>query len=292
MSWAENSTGESLRAARTARVPTGPEGRVVRLPASMFRSRTFHSLVGVTARSTTVMLARTSAKWCTRIVQRDFALGSTGLGGGAPSLAVASRLRMSEKLNSAGLTRTRFTVGAVSRSSAIRTLPKMTDHGTTRTSKRSNSTKAWAGSASASRNFLMATRPVKRLMSMSSMLAARPVMAGICWRACHFTISGRLQTKATPKTSSTPRTISQRLSRRVMIFRPPRSDGRLARGRFQERVHAREVAAAEAVGGCEPVDLLGGRRHEERHPEVACGVDGQPQVLAHEIGHEAGLVVV
>src|SRR5712664_2094376 len=292
MSWAENSTGESLSAARTARVPTGPDGRVVRLPASMLRSRTFHSLVGVTARSIAVMLARISAKWFTAMVQRDLALGSTGLGGGAPSFGVAIRFRVSEKLNSVGLTRTRFTVGAVRRTSATRTLPKTIDHDTTRTSKRSNSTKVWAGSCSASRNFLIATRPVKRLMSMSSMLAARPVMAGICLSACHFTISGRLQTKATPSTRSTPRTISQRRSRRLIACARPRLDRRLVRGRLQERVDAREVAAAEPVGGREPVDLLGGGRHEQRHPEIAGRVHREPQVLAHEVGHEARLVVV
>ena len=62
MSRAENSTGESLSAARTASVPTGPDGRVVRLPASIVRSRTFQSPVGFTARSVTVMLARIRAK--------------------------------------------------------------------------------------------------------------------------------------------------------------------------------------------------------------------------------------
>ncbi len=185
---------------------------MVRLPASMLRSRIFHSLAGVTARSSAEMLARTSAKWSSAMVQRDLALGSGG-GGGAPSFEAARRWRMSEKLNSVGLRRTRFTVGAVRRNSATRTLPKMTDHGITRRSRRSKSTKVWAGSASASRNFLIATRPVNRLMSMSSMLACRPVMAGICLRACHFTISGRLQTKAIPSSRITPRTISQRRSR-------------------------------------------------------------------------------
>ncbi len=213
MSWAENSSGESLSAARTSSLPTGPEGRVVRLPASMLRSRIFHSLAGVTARSSAVILARISAKCSTATVQRDLVLGSGGGGGGAPSFEAARRRRMSEKLNSVGLRRTRFTVGAVRRNSATRTLPKMPDHGITRRSSRSKSTKVWAGSASASRNFLIATRPVNRLMSMSSMLACRPVMAGICLRACHFTISGRLQTKAIPSSRMTPRTISQRRSR-------------------------------------------------------------------------------
>ena len=62
MSRAENSTGESFSAARTARVPTGPDGLVVRLPASMVRSRTRQSPAGLTARSVTVMLARMRAK--------------------------------------------------------------------------------------------------------------------------------------------------------------------------------------------------------------------------------------
>ena len=130
-------------------------------------------------------------------------------------MAVASFRRMSEKLNSVGVRRTRLTVGAVSRSSATRTLPNTPDHGITRTSNRSNSTKVWAGSASARRNFLIATRPVNRLMSMSSMAAARPVIAGICLSACHFTISGSDQTKAMPTTSRAARTISQRFSRRL-----------------------------------------------------------------------------
>jgi len=52
-----------LSAARTARVPTGPDGRVVRLPASMLRSRTFHSLTGDTTRSVAVMFARVIRVW-------------------------------------------------------------------------------------------------------------------------------------------------------------------------------------------------------------------------------------
>src|SRR4029434_3109328 len=83
MSCAENSTGDSLSAPCTASVPSGPAGAVVRLPASMVRSRIFHSLTGFTARSVAEMFARISANWSSATTQRDCASGPVGraLGG-------------------------------------------------------------------------------------------------------------------------------------------------------------------------------------------------------------------
>ena len=69
---------------------------------------------------------------------------------------------------------------------------------------------------------------------MSSMEAVRPVIAGICLSACHFTISGSDQTKAMPTTSRAARTISQRFSRRLSGRIVPRLDRGLARGRLEE----------------------------------------------------------
>jgi len=107
------------------------------------------------------------------------------------------------------------------------------------------------------------TRPVWISISQNSWCdVLMATGAGLVNRHYHphevfaFTISGRLQMKATPSTRSTPRTISQRRSRRLIACAPPRLDRRLVRGRLQERVDAREVAAAEPVGGREPVDLL------------------------------------
>src|SRR5216110_1246468 len=67
--------------------------------------------------------------------------------------------------------------------------------------------------------------------------------------------------------------------------------GRLAARRLEKLVHDREVLAAETVRGREAEDLLGRRRHEDGYAQIARRADREPEVLGHEVRHEAGRVV-
>ncbi len=136
-----------------------------------------------------------------------------GAAGGRASPDDVSR---SEKLNSAGPVRTIRSDGAVRATSTRSTRERSRASGETWTSSRSNSAKGSGPSRSPRRKPLTASRPVKRLRSMSPMATARPVCLGIRSRATRRTISGSAQRTAPARRPATATAMSVPLRNRLM----------------------------------------------------------------------------
>ena len=226
MSWAENSTGESLSAACTARLPTGPErlrGEIAGLdrevPDLPLAGRLHRAIgdrdVGPDQREP-IEPERPARLGLGRSAGGDGAgavdVGEPGQDVGEVELGRAQAHQVHDgrgepQLGDADVAEDAATTGSPARPAA-------------RTRRRPG-----RDPRSARRNFLIATRPVNRLMSMSSMATARPVIAGICLSACHLTISGSVQTKAMPSTSPSgqdDQPALQPAAHRAASRRPPR----------------------------------------------------------------------
>src|SRR4029077_21162408 len=62
------------------------------------------------------------------------------------------------------------------------------------------------------------------------------------------------------------------------------------RGR-EKAVDRSAILASEAVRRSHAVDLLRRSGDRYRHPLLARGVDREPEILRHQIGHEAGRII-